>query len=189
MRFFEILDAKKMSAYSLSKLTNIPYTTINDLIHYRSKPENISLGNALKICEVLEIDIKEFINLEGAPMTKFDFFRNLVINDLRLMGPNKFISKTIKNKDIDFYYKNGGIAHALFLLATIDYLARSNHLLKYVKRYNGLRKMKLEKTIFTSNILLTFRSIEEAESLLAIKVEPEYKRHNIVEVEIPNLKY
>ena len=189
MRFFELLEAKHMSAYSLSKLTDIPYTTINDLIHYRTKPENISLGHAIKICKVLEIEIEDFINLEGAPMTKFDFFRNLVINDLRIMGANRFISKTIKNKDIDFYYKNGGTAHALFLLATIDYLARVNHLLKYVKRYNALRKMKVDKTLFTSNFLLSFNSIEEAESLLAIKVEPEYKRHNIVEVEIPNLKY
>ena len=184
MRFFELLESKKITGYSLAKLTGIPYTTINDLINYRTLPKNISLDHALRIAKVLDVGVEELSKIEGAPMTNFTFFRSNLLNDIRMMGPNKWINKTIKNKVIDFYYKNGGIEHALFMLGCLDYLSRKAHLSTYKKRYNDLRKMKLDKVLFTGASILSFNSIEEAEKLLAIKIEPEFKRANIIELDV-----
>lgn len=187
MRFFELLKDKNITGYSLAKLTGIPYTTINDLINYRTLPKNISLDHALRIARVLDISVEELNDIEGAPMTNFDFFRTNLLNDINLMGPNKWISKVVKNKVIDFYYKNGGLPHALFTLAMLDYLSRKKHLSTYQKRYNDLRKIKLDQVLFTGVSIISFNSIEEAERLLAIKIEPEFRRHNIVELDVTTL--
>ena len=187
MRFYELLESRNITSYALAKTTGIPYTTINDLLHYRTLPKNISLEHALKIAKVLDVSLEELAAIEGAPMTEFDFFRTNLLNDINMLGPVRWINKTIKNKVIDFYYKNGGVAHALFMLATLDYLSRKNHLSFYQKRYNDLRKMKLDKVLFTGMNLLTFSSVEEAERLLAVKIAPEYRRFNIIETDITSL--
>lgn len=187
MRFFELLEAHQMSAYKLAKMTGIPYTTIFDLVHYRTLPKNISLDHALKIADALDIDVKELVKIEGAPMTNFEFFRSQLIMNIKSYGPNKFVNRVVKNKEVDFYYKNGGIEHALFLLGVIDYLSRKYHLSINRKRYNDLRKLHLKKPLFCSNDIISFSSLEEAESVLGIKIEEEFRRFNIVETEISAL--
>ena len=97
MRFFELLEAHQMSAYKLAKMTGIPYTTIFDLVHYRTLPKNISLDHALKIADALDIDVKELVKIDGAPMTKFDFFRSQLIMNIKSYGPNKFVNRVVKN--------------------------------------------------------------------------------------------
>lgn len=187
MTFEALLKEKGITGYALAKLSGIPYTTINDLIHSRSLPKNISLDHALRIARVLEIDVVTLNEIEKAPLTNFKFFRTNLLNDIHIIGVKRWINRTIKNKTVDFYYKNGGIAHALFMLATLDYLSRRNHMPIYTKRYNDLRKLSLDKTLFTGGTLLSFSDIKHAETLLGIKIEPEYSRHNIVEIDIVNM--
>ena len=47
--------------YKLSKLTGIPYTTINDLCNGKSLFKNICLEHALKISYVLNIDVNKLV--------------------------------------------------------------------------------------------------------------------------------
>lgn len=58
-RIKELRESKGISQYRLAELTGINRSTIN---RYENKSiQKISFNNLLKICEALEIDIKEII--------------------------------------------------------------------------------------------------------------------------------
>ena len=188
MRLFELLDKRGLSAYKLSKMTGIPYTTINDLLRFKTSPSNITLGHALKLSEALDITVEQFAKLEGAPLTDFEFFRSNLLQDIRILGPMRFVTKALKEKTVDFYFKNGGTVHALYLLGLIDYEIRIHRLPIKQKRYNDLRKMQLDEPFFTSSSLIRFSSVDEAEQALGVKVAPEFRRNNIIEVDIAHTR-
>ena len=60
-------------------------------------------------------------------------------------GAKDLFNKIISEKLIDYYYKNNGKEYAYYLLALIDYLSNKYKIPKYEKRYNNLRKQKLNK--------------------------------------------
>lgn len=187
MKFIDLVKERDLSIYELSKITGVPYSTLSDIAHHKTKINNVTLSNALKISNALEMKVEELLSLEEATVTNFYNFRERIINTIKTIGIQRFTIRVIKNKEIDFYYKNGALEHALYLLATIDYLSRKVHLTRYTKRYNAFRKLKLDYILFSSSELISFSSIQEAEQSLAIKIEEEFKRHNIVEIELPTI--
>ena len=187
MTFKELLERKQISGYALSKGTGIPYTTVCDLINGKTNVKKISLKNALTISEYLKINIIDFAQLDSVELINFRYFRNNVLGELKRVGYNNFIKNVIRDKEIDFYYKNNGVDRALYLLALIDYLCRINKKPIYTDRYNKLRKEKLDKVCFVDNDLFHFETVEEAEDKLCIKVIPEFKKFNIVEEDVFNV--
>ena len=182
--FKKLLERKKISGYALSKGTGIPYTTVCDLINGKTSVKNISLKNAILISDFLKISIIDFARLESVELIAFRYFRNNTLSELKRMGYKGFIEKVLNSKEIDFYYKNNGLDRALYLLALIDYLCRIHKKPIYTKRYNDLRKEKLDSVCFIDNDLFSFTSIEEAERELRIHVIPEFKKFNIVEEDV-----
>ena len=53
------LKQKKISMYRLSKMTDIPETTINNIRHKRIK--SVSFYTAYKIAKALEVDLEELV--------------------------------------------------------------------------------------------------------------------------------
>ena len=148
MTFKDLLNKKKISGYSLSKNTGIPYTTINDLINGKTIIQNTSLKNALLIADFLNVDVSALAKLDTQSFVEFRYFRNNVLTELKNVGFDRFLAEIIKNKEIDFYYKNKGQQYAYYLLALIDYLCRINNQPIYDARYNELRKNKLTNPFF-----------------------------------------
>jgi putative transcriptional regulator len=56
-----ILDARGMSQRELGRLTGIRYTTIQEMCKNQSK--HIPLNNLAKICEALNVDIPDILEL------------------------------------------------------------------------------------------------------------------------------
>ena len=189
MTFKELLNKKKISGYSLSKNTGIPYTTINDLINGKTIIQNISLKNALLIADFLNVDVSSLAKLETQPFVEFRYFRNNVLTELKNVGFDRFLTEIIKNKEIDFYYKNKGWQYAYYLLALIDYLCRINNRPIYDARYNELRKNKLTNPFFVGSDLIRFDSVEQAEKDLGIEIIPEFKKYNIIEHNVFNVEW
>ena len=187
MTFKELLENKKITGYALSKGTGIPYTTICDLLNGKTNVNNVSLRNALLIANYVNIDIRNFANLESVKLIEFRYFRNNVLEELKRLGYNQFIRNIIRNKEIDFYYKNNGADRALYLLALIDYLCRINKKPIYTDRYNLLRKEKLDKVCFADSDLFNFKTVEEVERVLHVVAIPEFKRFNILEEDVFNV--
>ena len=187
MTFKELLEHKKISGYLLSKKTGIPYTTINDLINGRTIIQNTSLKYALLIAECLNIDIKELNNIDSYSPIEFRYFRNNLLSDLKREGEIEFANKIIKDKEIDFYYKNHAKEYAYYLLALLDYLYNKNNIPIYQKRYNELRKQKLDRPFFVGSNLISFDTLEDAEDKLGITIIPEFGKYNIIEEDIYNV--
>ena len=187
MKFKDLLLEKHVTGYALSKNTGIPYTTINDLINGRTVIQNISLKNAIKIANFLNVKIDHLANLDKEDLIEFRYFRNNTLHELKYIGPNSFVEKIIKEKEIDYYYKNNGKEYAYYLLALIDYLANKYGLNKCEKRYNELRKEKLEKPFFVGSNLIHYNTVEEAEKDFGITVIPEFKKFNIIEEDVFNV--
>ena len=187
MTFKRLLSNHNISGYSLSKITHIPYMTINDLINGKTKVENISLKHAYEISKCLDINITDLLRLDSISLPQFRYFRNNVLMELRSFGYETFINTVIKNKQIDYYYKNNGEEYAFYLLALIDYLCRIHNMPLYSDRYNSLRKQKLKNAFFVGSDIIKFDSIEDAESKLKIKGIPEFKKYNIIEENVFNV--
>ena len=188
MKFKDLLKEKNTTGYALAKNTGIPYTTINDLINGRTVIQNVSLKHALVIADFLKVNINILAKLDKEEMVEFRYFRNNVLNDLKNeKDPIAFIDKIISKKEIDYYYKNNGLAYALYLVALLDYLCRVSNIPIYDKRYNELRSKTLNEPFFVGSNLIKFDSMEEAERELGIKVIPEFRKHNIIEEDIFNV--
>ena len=187
MKFKELLKNKRVTGYALSKDTGIPYTTINDLINGRTIIQNISLKHALAISNCLNVDLITLSQIESTSFIEFRYFRNNVLHDLKRLNASEFFNKIIREKQIDFYYKNNGKEYAFYLLALIDYLSNKFNIPKYEKRYNDIRKETLSRPFFVGSTLVSFDSIEEAEQKLNIHVLPEFKKFNIIEEDVFNV--
>lgn len=187
MNFRQLLINKNVSGYALSKKTGIPYATISDLLNGKTKIDNISFKNAVVIADSLNMDIKDLLLLDDVELIEMRYFRNNVLQDYKRKGFASFLKNIFSSKEIDFYYKNNGLSHALYLLALVDYLCRINNQPINTKRYNELRTKKLDKPLFIGSDLITFSSIEEAEKKLGIEVIPEFKKYNIIEEDVFNV--
>ena len=187
MNFKELLAYKKENGYLLSKNTGIPYMTIYDLINGKTSIQNITLKNAIKIAIYLDMDVEDLAKIDNPKFIEFRYFRNNLLHDLKNIGPEAFINKIIQTKEIDFYYKNEGKAYAYYLLALLDYLCRNNNYPKYEKRYNKIRKEKLDKPFFVGSDILKFDSIEDAEKEFHITTIPEFRKFNIIEGDVNNV--
>lgn len=187
MTFKELLKAKGITSYALAKNTGIPYTTINDLVNGKTIIQNTSLKHALLIADCLDIDVRELTNIEAHTPIEFRYFRNNLLSELKRTTPQMFTDHIIKSKIIDYYYKNGSVEYALYLLALIDCLARLNNEPVYNQRYNELRKKRLTAPFFVGSDLIHFDKIEDAEKELNIEVIPEFKKFNIIEGDIFNV--
>lgn len=53
----EFLKKQHISIYKLSKLSGVPYSTLNDLVNYKLPVENIRAGQLKRIADVLNIDM------------------------------------------------------------------------------------------------------------------------------------
>jgi len=187
MNFKELLQKKNITGYALAKNTGIPYTTINDLINGKTIIQNVSLKHALAIADFLKVDIRELNKLETKSQIEFRYFRNNLLADLKRTEPMAFARKIINSKEIDYYYKNNAKECAYYLLALIDYIFEINKKELYGKRYNKLRKEKLDDPFFTGSKIIKFKTVEEAEKALHIKAMPEFKKFNIIEEDVFNV--
>lgn len=187
MNFKELLSYKKINGYLLSKNTGIPYMTIYDLINGKTSIQNITLKNAIKIANYLNMNVEDLAKIDNPKFIEFRYFRNNVLHGLKNIGPEAFVDKIIHTKEIDFYYKNEGKAYAYYLLALLDYLCRNNNYPKYEKRYNKIRREKLDSPLFVGSAIIKFDKIEDAEKEFNINVIPEFKKYNIIEGDIYNV--
>lgn len=187
MIFKELLKEKNITPYQLAKQTGIPYTTINDVINGKTLICNMRFKHVTQIMDVLDVDIDVIRSITEIETGEFRYFRNNVLMELKRSGATHFIKRLINGKYIDFYYKNNNLECALYLLALLDYLCATNGIPIYDKRYNTLRKMKLDKPFFAGYEWFNFLNMEEVESKLGIKLIPEFKKYNIVEDNIFNV--
>ena len=184
----DLMKKKNMSKYRLAQLTNIPYTTINDLCNEKTSYKKCSAENIYKIAKALNITVEYLMEASYEKRIDFDLFKSQMCHRLKEMDDIEFMIDLLESNKIRDYSEKKWWPECVYLLAMLDYLSRINDF-PLVKEYDDLRKCKLKKTIYPASVVVLDVLIKDRD----IKAEalqesiPEFRRFNIVEREIKNV--
>lgn len=183
-----LIEKKKITKYKLSQITQIPYTTINDICNEKTDLKNCSALNVYKIAKALEVTVEELLEPCIEIRIDFDLFKSNVCHQLKEMGDLEFITYTLTNNKIREYEKKKWYPECLYLLAMIDYLSRINDIPLY-NDYDELRKSKLKNIIYPASVIMLDKALKNKNVKKEAFKEsiPEFKRFNIVESDIRNV--
>ncbi len=194
MSISQILIAKGLTKYRLSKNTGIPYTTINDICSGKTLLANSSASTAYRIAKSLGISMEKLLeteimgNVYGQKRSDFDVFKSNVCHRVKDIGDLKFIIETLELNLIRKYFNMKRYPEALYLLAMIDYLSRENDL-PLCTNYNDIRACKLSSVVYPSGIsMLSIATGDNRYKEECVREAiPEFMRFNIVENEVRNV--
>lgn len=71
MTFKDLIAEKKLSVYKLSKISNIPATTLNDIANSKTNIVDCSGRTLLALSQTLDIKIEDLLKLEKEPPKGF----------------------------------------------------------------------------------------------------------------------
>ena len=61
----QLLESKKMSKYQLSKLSNVPYSTINELCNEKTDIRKCNAETVYKISKILDVTMEYLLEWKG----------------------------------------------------------------------------------------------------------------------------
>lgn len=184
----DLLYNNSMTKYRLSKLSGIPYTTINDICSGRADIKKCSVDSIYRIAKVFEISMEELLKPYYLERVDFELFKSNICHRLKEMGDEDFIIDLLESDSITDYYQREWYKEAFYLLAMLDYVSRENDL-PLCSKYDDYRSEKLSETVFPRSILMlsTVSNSDAAKKTAVRRSIPEFIRHNIVESEVRNV--
>lgn len=191
MNLNRLLAERNISKYKLSKLTNIPYSTLNDIFNNKTDIMNCSVMTVYKISKVLNVSIETIlsdeIDLYLDDRTDFETFKSNV-KHLVKDNPINFITYVHENHLIISYINKKNYPEALYLLAMIDYISRINGI-PTLDAYNIVRNQKLKDRLYPASVIIMSQIDKDSDILETSYMNSieEFKRFNIVESEIDNI--
>jgi len=186
----QLLTNKNMSKYRLSKLTSIPYSTLNDIVSKKTDIMNCSVSTVYKIAQALDVSIEILINTNSNSINlsiqpDFEAFRSNVKQAINDNNPYNFIKYVHKENSIRKLYDEDFYSEAFYLLATIDYLSRIYNIPIFTE-FNDLRKYKLQDRLYPASVI-NMANVNRESNILEQSFKNsilEFKRFNIIENEI-----
>ena len=188
MTFERRMQERHMSAYRLSRNSEVPYMTINDLMNHKTSLTKCNAETVYKIAKALGASVEELLEPYLRPRPSFSLFKSNVCHRLKELGDLDFLADLLEHDRITEYYELGWYPECLYLLAMLDYISRVNRVPPCTE-YDGLRGMKLSAAIYPPGVL----AADMASPGQNVKKEaweqaiPEFKRFNIVENEVREL--
>ena len=183
-----LLHDKSMTKYRLSKLSGIPYTTINDICSGRADIRKCSADTVYRISKVLGITVEELLEPYYVDRPDFELFKSNTCHRLKKMGDIDFVIDTLESEIIISYMDRKWYPEALYLLAMLDYVSRENNI-PLCDEYDDMRNKKLAETVYPRSVLAACAvSKDDTAKEEAVRSSiPEFLRHNIVESEVRNV--
>jgi len=184
----ELLEKRGITRYRLSKMSEVPYSTIGDICSGKTDLKKCSAETVYKIALALEITMEELLSDSIIKRSGFELFKSNVCHRLREMGDVDFIIDTLQKRYIRTYYEQKWYPESLYLLAMLDYVSRLNNI-PLCSEYDDLRRCRLAETIYPSGVLaVCAASKDNSAKLDSVKNSiPEFIRFNIVESEVRNV--
>lgn len=185
-----LLDKQGLSAHQCSKMSDIPYTTLLELIKGKTSIEKCSAETLYKLAKTLGVSMEHLFEQAAVPSKRvaFETFKSNLCHMVKEKGDAQFIIDSLTNDDVNRYWDRQWYPEAYYVLAMLDYLCRVNDL-PICENYNSIRATALKKTIFPRDIALAAR-IDPALDVRSEAIKesiPEFIRFNIVEKEIRNV--
>lgn len=188
MTIQEAMKRKNFSIYRLSKMSELPYATVNDICRGKAHLEKCSAETVYRIAQALNVTMEELIAESMVSRGSFENFKSAICHRLKEQGDIGFLIQTLENGDIRAYYEKRWYPECLYLLAMLDYISRENDI-PLCEDFDDLRQCKLEKPIYPAGILaLCAAAKDNARMKLAEQQAiPEFRRFNIMEGEVRNV--
>ena len=164
----ELMNACHMSRAELSARSNIPESTLRDILNGKAQLDRCEAATLYNIAYALDVSVEEI--LEGywdalerdAPsrtsvhdensLMNFYVLADSMLGRLRATGDLVFIDGIDQNEWIERLYQSGQYRCALFLLGMVDYLCRKNGV-RQVARYDEYRKARLDGPVYALRTL------------------------------------
>lgn len=188
MTLNRLMKEQNISAYRLSKDSNVPYMTINDLVNKKTLITKCNAETVYRIAKALNSTVEELLESYTLPRCSFELFKSNVCHKLKELGDLNFLKDLFENNEIEYYYNLEWYPECLYLLAMADYISRINNI-PLVGDYRIIRNMKLDNPVYPSSVL----AIDLASSSNKAKKDawnnsiPEFRRFNIIESEVRNV--
>ena len=174
-----VLLQKGMSLYALSKLSGIPYMTINDIVNGVTPIAKVRFSTVLSLARALGVSCESLSEDASYSIPKKkDLFASSVQHRLKSKGPLPFLEELLSENAISTYLEEGKIFEARYLLALVDYLCRINGL-PLPKEYKHLREYGFSRPIYMGDPIS-----EEAKAKNRADAIPEFLSCNIIEGKI-----
>jgi len=194
MNINDLLEKRGITKYRLSKNSNIPYTTLNDICSGKAQIEKCSAETIYRLSKELNVSMDELIeesmkrNARTEYRSSFEAFKSNVCHRIKDIGEISFIVEVLESDKIRNFFEKKWFPESLYLLAMVDYLSRENNI-PICTNYNDIRACKLKAVLYPSSIIVA--SAAEKNSRLRdesyVAAIPEFKRFNIVENEVRNV--
>ena len=164
----ELMNACHMSRAELSARSNIPESTLRDILNGKAQLDRCEAATLYNIAYALDVSVEDI--LEGywdalerdAPartsvhdensLMNFYVLADSMLGRLRATGDLAFIDGIDQNGWIERLYQGREYRCALFLLGMMDYLCRKNGARK-VARYDEYRKARLDRPVYALRTL------------------------------------
>ena len=164
----ELMNACHMSRAELSARSNIPESTLRDILNGKAQLDRCEAATLYNIAYALDVSVEDI--LEGywdalerdAPsrtsvhdensLMNFYVLADSMLGRLRATGDLAFIDGIDQNEWIERLYQSGQYRCALFLLGMVDYLCRKNGI-RQVARYDEYRKARLDRPVYALRTL------------------------------------
>lgn len=164
----ELMNACHMSRAELSARSNIPESTLRDILNGKAQLDRCEAATLYNIAYALDVSVEDI--LEGywdalerdAPariavhddssLMNFYVLADSMLGRLRATGDLAFIDGIDQNGWIERLYQGREYRCALFLLGMMDYLCRKNGV-RQVARYDKYRKARLDRPVYALRTL------------------------------------
>lgn len=164
----ELMNARNLSRAELSARSNIPESTLRDILNGKAQLDRCEAATLYNIAYALDVSVEDI--LEGywdalerdAPsrtsvhdensLMNFYVLADSMLGRLRATGDLAFIDGIDQNEWIERLYQGREYRCALFLLGMMDYLCRKNGV-RQVARYDEYRKARLDGPVYALRTL------------------------------------
>ncbi len=194
MRLNSLLREKQLSVYQCAKESNVPYTTLLDIVKGKTRIEKCMAETLYKLAKTLDVSMEELLaecfreNQNTPDSRDFEIYKSNICHLVKNKGDIDFIIDTLKENQIRIYWERKWYPESFYLLAMVDYLSRENDL-PLCNDYEDIRNCALSEPLYPRDVILAAKldaSLDVKEQCLKEAI-PEFMRFNIVESEIRNV--
>lgn len=184
----ELLLKQNMTKYRLSKLSGIPYTTINDICNNRADLKKCSVDTVYKIAKALNVSMEEILEPYYIYRPDFELFKSSICHKLKELGDTEFLIDILESKVIVEYIDRKWYPEALYTLAMLDYISRENNV-PICSEFDEIRKNRLSQPVYPASVIsrCAASGTDDAKEEAIKDAIPEFLRFNIVESEVRNV--
>jgi len=182
------LKEKELSIYECSKRSDIPYTTLSELVRNKTRLAKASVETVYRLSRTLNCSIEDLYEESNNKFDDFELFKSNVCHELKFLGDNEFIIRHLTKDDISSFWKRGQYLEALYLLAMVDYISRINEI-PIAHYYDDIRSCKMKEMIFPRDVIITNEILcdSNAKEKAIKEAIPEFLKFNIIEGDIRNV--